>query len=163
MSKPIWQRKTIFSNTRNVSVVIWPETEGRDGHTFPPNIILQEGKNEGTSENPKWSNRTIRLTVDKLPRLILDLQFAYNLLIQLESNGASNTAASPPKADYDLAGRIYKTVCAEQRISAAAVTLANRFSSSGDEVTAAVEKLQKEGLVKFEIDGLEPYLVLIPR
>ncbi len=163
MSKPLWQRRTKISHNRNISVVIWPEQPNNQGGTFPPSIALKEGKNSGTQENPQWGNTTIRLTTDKLPRLILDLQYAYARMLDLDSNGFSNSTPSPPKADYDLAGRIYKTVCAENHISAAAVTLSNQFNSSTEEVKAAVEKLQKEGLVKLEFDGLEPYLVLIAR
>ncbi len=163
MSKPLWQRRTKISTNRNISVVIWPEQANNQGETFPPSIALREGKNSGSQEKPNWSNTTIRLTTDKLPRLILDLQYAYARMLDLDSNRISNSTPSPPKADYDLAGRIYKTVSAEQRISAAAVTLANQFNASGDEVKAAVEKLQQENLVKIEIDGLEPYLVLLPR
>ena len=163
MSKPLWQKRTKFSHNRNISVVIWPEQPNNQGGTFPPSIAIEEGKNEGTQEVPKWKNKTMYLSKDKLPTIIADLQFAYSFLLQLDSNGEFNTTPVTPKADYDLAGRIYKTVCAEQRISAAAVTLANQYKATAEEVKAAVEKLEREKLVKIEIDGLKPYLVLLPR
>ena len=161
MSRPIWQRRTQISTNRNVSVVLWPPTEGEHG-PMPPSIVIAEGKNEGTRDNPKWTNKDIRLTLDKVPRIMADLQIAYTQAVMIE-NGPTPTSASlpppQPSSEPNLAGKIFQAVHVETKLNAGAAALANRFGASQEEVTAAVKTLQTQKMVKIEVDGLTPYLV----
>lgn len=78
-SKPVWKQRTTFSKNRNVAVVVWPRGE-YEGHPTPPCITLEEGKKDGE----KWINTRITLTLNKLPNVVLDLQTAYAIALEIE-------------------------------------------------------------------------------
>ena len=108
------------------------------------------------------ANKDIRLTLDKVPRIMADLQIAYTQAVMIE-NGPTPTSASlpppQPSSEPNLAGKIFQAVHVETKLNAGAAALANRFGASQEEVTAAVKTLQTQKMVKIEVDGLTPYLV----
>ena len=154
-------------------MVLWPPFQGEHG-VSPPSVSLSEGKNVGTSDHPDWKDTYIRLTLDKLPRIIQDLQVAYAMAMAviLEEESSTPTPATAPaptpvpvstpvrpQAPPTLAGRILKLVSEEHRVSGDVVTLASQFNTTQDAVSEAIQQLQGEGFIKIEMDGLKPFLV----
>lgn len=150
-NQPLWQRRTVISSKRNVSVVLWPPSQDQEGHEYPPSIVLQEGKNVGTTEQPNWQNKDIRLTLDKLPKILVDLQLAYQKAVDLEEGEVSTGQAVSPesKEEPKLPGQIYKVVKAEGPVQVD--TLAQRFAATPEEVKAAIGKLKEQGLVEIQV------------
>ena len=65
----------------------------------------------------------------------------------------------PPGPELTLAGRLLKLVSEEHRVSGDVVGLASQFNTTQEAVREAVEKLEEEGFIKIELEGLKPFLV----
>ena len=147
-NQPIWQRRTVISSNRNVSVVLWPPFVDDKGHIYPPSIVLQEGKNIGSAEQPNWQNKDIRLTLDKLPKIFVDLQLAYQKAVALEDEETPPQQPTP-KEEPKLPGQIYQVVKVEGPVQVD--TLAQRFAATPEEVKEAIGKLKEQDLVEIRL------------
>ena len=162
--RPLWKRRTVISKTRNISVVLWPPFHGEHG-VSPPSVYLSEGKNVGTSDHPVWKDTRIRLTLDKLPRIIQDLQVAYAKALEVEEESSTPTPATAPastpvrpQAQLTLAGRIYQAVKEEGELPMVEEALVARFGAPYRAVSEAIHQLEDRKFIKITTRGSESFL-----
>lgn len=165
--RPLWKRTVVFSEKKNVSILIWPGWPQKDGSEGPRNITIQQSRNTGSKEDPKWENQTVYLTKDKTPLIQKYIDQAWALLDVQEIGSIQSTSpmvpaiipSRPQEQPTTLTGLIYKAVMDEGDLLASESALVSRFDTSYEAIQEAILQLEQKGHVKKEMRGLSVYLM----
>ena len=163
--RPLWKRTVVFSEKKNVSVVLWPGWPQKDGSVGPASIAIQQNRKTGPKEKP-WEKQTVYLTKDKTPLIQKHIDTAWRLADAQENGSIQPTsqmvpaiAPSRPQEQPTLTGQIYKAVMEAGELLASESTLVSRFDVPYEALQEAILQLQEREHVKIEMRGLEAYIV----